>query len=205
VTGLDHLIYAAPDLASAVGDIEKRLGLKATPGGRHPQWGTRNAIVPLGPDTYLEMIGPDDPVAPRPTLFGIDRLTAPRLVTWAAKGADLPSLAARARAHGIDLGAVTRGERARPDGTRLTWDATDPFADRESGVIPFFIDWRDSPHPAASASPTTTLARLHAEHPESERIAALLRALDIALDIRPGPTPALFAELHAPAGAVTLR
>jgi hypothetical protein len=67
--------------------------VKATPGGRHPQWGTRNAIVPLGRDTYSRSSGPTirgaaaDAVRHRSA-----RRT--RLVTWAAKGADLPSLAA---------------------------------------------------------------------------------------------------------------
>jgi hypothetical protein len=200
-------VYAAPDLAAAVPDLEALLGVKPAPGGRHPRWGTRNALVPLGPDTYLEIIGPDDesPAAVRPTLFGIDRLTAPRLVTWAARADHLGSLATRARAHGIDLGAVTRGERERPGGTRLEWDATDPMTEREGGVIPFFIDWRDSPHPGASPDAIVSLAGFHAEHPEPGRIAALLRMLDVALEVRHGPAPALTAELRTPTGIVTLR
>ena len=73
-----------------VEQLEKLLGVRATPGGQHPGAGTRNALIALGPTTYLEVVGPD-PDQPQPDntrLFGVDGLTAPRLVTWAAKGKD---------------------------------------------------------------------------------------------------------------------
>ena len=33
---VDHLVYATPDLDSGVEEIEKLLGVRATPGGQHP-------------------------------------------------------------------------------------------------------------------------------------------------------------------------
>jgi len=32
------------------------LGIRASLGGQHPIWGTRNALVALGPSSYLEII-----------------------------------------------------------------------------------------------------------------------------------------------------
>src|SRR6476620_8681534 len=88
---IDHLVYATPDLSAGVERIEALLGVRATPGGQHPGEGTRNALIALGPTSYLEILAPD-PEQPKPDRsrrFGIDTLSGPRLVTWAAKGRNL--------------------------------------------------------------------------------------------------------------------
>jgi hypothetical protein len=108
---VDHLVYAAPELQVGIDRIESVLGVRATPGGQHPGRGTRNALLSLGPGTYLEIIGPDPeqptPAQPRP--FGIDDLKEPRLVTWAAKGKELEHLASEAGRGGVKLGELSRG------------------------------------------------------------------------------------------------
>ena len=204
---LDHLVYAVPDLARGVALLAERLGVRPLPGGSHPAWGTRNALVPLGPASYLEIIGPD-PDAPAaaaaPSIFGIGALPAPRLATWAAKADDLPRLVERARSLGIDLGAPRPGRRLRPGGTMLTWELTDPFAPRAGGLLPFFIRWRGEAHPASAGPALVSLPSVRAEHPDAPVVAEQLGALGLDLDVAPGPAPALFATLRTPAGVVVL-
>ena len=55
---VDHLVYATPDLAAGVDQVERLLGVKAIPGGQHPGGGTRNSLIRLGEGSYLEIIGP---------------------------------------------------------------------------------------------------------------------------------------------------
>src|SRR5262245_66390706 len=100
---LDHLVYATPDLNLGIDTIEKLLGVKATPGGQHPGLGTRNALVALGPASYLEIIGPDpeQPTPAGPRRFGLDDLKAPRLIGWVAKSRELEVVAAKAAANHI--------------------------------------------------------------------------------------------------------
>ena len=175
---LDHIVFAAPLFEETLDWFEGVSGVRPTLGGVHPRWRTRNAIVPLGPSTYLEIIGPD-PASREgpPKIFRLDLLDAPRLVTWAAKGRELASLAGRAQAHGVPLGHSSSGRRQRPDGAWLTWEVTDPLRLIADGLVPFFIDWRTSPHPASTTAPQITLEDLHGEHPDPAVPAAQLKIL----------------------------
>src|SRR4029453_16110226 len=176
---LDHLVYATPDLGLGIDTVEKLIGVKATPGGQHPGLGPRNALVALGPSSYLEIIGPD-PEQPTPSgrrRFGIDELKAPRIVRWVVKGTELETLAASAAAGGVRLGAVIPGSRRRPDGVVLSWRYTDPKTDIADGLVPFFIDWGSSPHPSATAARGATLVGVRAEHPDTSRVQMMLDAL----------------------------
>ena len=204
---VDHLVYATPDLNRGVEALEKLLGVRATPGGQHPGRGTRNALITLGPATYLEIIAPDPeqphPKTPRP--FGIDGLKEPRLVAWAAKGDDLDRLKDEASRNGARLGEVISGSRRRTDGVLLSWRYTDPQTVLADGLVPFFIDWGQSPHPARTAAQGASLIALRAEHPDAQRVQRLLRELGLDLPVQKGATPALVAIIDAPRGRVELR
>jgi hypothetical protein len=205
---VDHLVFAAPDLDGAIAQVEARLGVRASAGGRHPGAGTRNALAALGPDAYLEIIAPDPEQPPPPfeRLFGIDRLAAPRLVAWAARASgDLASFAVAARERGVALGDVAEGRRKRADGVVLEWRFTDPRVVVAGGIVPFFIDWRGSPHPSLSASAGLSLVELRAEHPEPRRVAGMMRALGLDVPVLAAARPALVAAIAGPRGTVDLR
>ncbi len=204
---VDHLVYATPDLAAGIAQVERLLGVKAIPGGQHPGAGTRNALIGLGDETYLEIIGPDpdQPKPARPRRFGIDELNAPRLVTWAVKGADLEAIVENAKRHGVDLGQVQSGSRRRPDGVLLSWRLSVSPVLTADGIVPFFIDWGKTPNPAAALPKGCVLVALRAEHPDANHVQAGLSAVGLNLRVDAGSAPALIATIRSAHGDVELR
>jgi hypothetical protein len=207
LSAVDHLVYAGPDLRAAADKVEALLGVKATPGGPHPGRGTRNMLIAVGPTQYIEIIGPD-PEQPKPALarpFGIDSLRAPKLVTWAAKEQDLAARYKAAVASGVALGALAEGSRQRPDGLLLRWNYTDPRTVVADGLVPFFINWGATPHPAATAAKGGTLVGLRAEHPDADRVRRTLAQLGLALPVQQAAAASLIAAVDTGRGRVELR
>ena len=201
--GLDHLVYATPDVDRTVEDLAQRFGVRAAPGGRHPGLGTRNALIALGAREYLEIIGPGGDEEPR--WFGIDTLRAPKLVAWAAKDTALELRVKQAADAGFPLGPVEAGSRVRLDGVRLSWRFTHPRILAAGGVVPFFIDWGAGAHPAGGAPSGVTLVELRAQHPEPPKIAALLQTLGVeGVKVDRGGEPRLFATFDTPRGRFEL-
>lgn len=207
---LDHLVYAVPDLAAGVAEIERLTGVRAVEGGRHVGLGTRNHLLALhgdglGEAAYLEIIGPDpdqdDPAGPRP--FGIDELTAGRLVTWAIRPPDFDDALATAIRHGYDQGEPREMSRATPEGELLTWRLT-PGDPAGGGLVPFLIDWGETTHPTARPMPELRLTGFGGVHPDPAAIRRSLAALDVTLDVAEGAAPALTAVVEGPAGSAQL-
>jgi len=203
---LDHLVFAAPDLEEGVRHVETLLGVEMSLGGRHAGFGTRNRLIGFGPHNYMEVVSfdPDQPAPDRPRWFGLDTLETPRLVTWCAAVTDLDDLVARARAVGVDLGEPMSGSRRREDGSRLAWRMTDPWAERAGGVIPFFIDWGNTPHPGTILPASCSFRKIRAEHPDAERVGECCRILGLDVDVAPGNEARLIATLDTPNGVVDL-
>ena len=166
-----------------------------------------NALISLGSSTYLEIIAPD----PEQTefegrrIFRIDELGAPTLVTWAANADDINRIAATDIGDGETPGASLAGSRRRPDGVLLAWQYTDPSTVLLDGVVPFFINWGDTPHPAASAPGGARLLSLRVEHPDADGVRRAFAALGLEIPVTSAPSPALIAVIESPNGTVELR
>ena len=194
--GLDHLVYATPDLYASVEALSERFGTKPAPGGAHPGWGTRNALIGLGIGVYLEIIGPD-PTQPEPERsrpFLIDDLAEARLVTWAYRHPDPESmrktfeLALRntPRHQDVRLGPVRAMSRVRPDGDTLHWRLSDPMAFPVGVVVPFVIDWGTTPHPSTALPNDCKLIELVMSHPDADTLRPVLDVFRPLLDERDG-------------------
>jgi hypothetical protein len=203
-TGLDHIILGIDDLDRGIAWVDGRTGVRAAFGGVHPGRGTRNALLALGPQCYLEIIAPD-PQQSSPAWFTqIASMQEPRLLTWAVHTTDLAALAQDAGAAGVLIDGPHDGARSRPDGTRLSWKL---FHLRENfgGLLPFFIEWgRDTIHPAADAPGGCSLESFQLQSPDAKELNRACRAWGIDYPVATAQAPRLLARIASPRGNVEL-
>ncbi|MGC5626951.1 VOC family protein [Georgenia sp. Z1344] len=208
---LDHVVVTTPDLAAAVGLVERTTGVAPEPGGAHPRFGTRNYLVSFGGDTYLELLGVDeantDVTSGRP--FGLDDVTTTSVSTWAIHPGDLDAARTRAADVGIDPGAPYDGSRRTESGELLEWRLTRPVSE-PTGIVPFLIDWGSTTSPAASTAARLELVSFTASHPEPETYRRVLAALGTDLEVAAGEPAApggaaraLGLTVRGPAGELT--
>ena len=196
---LDHLVVAGPDLAALCRWWRDASGISPEPGGAHEGRGTRNALVGLGPSSYLELIARDpdqpDPRGPRP--FGVDQLVVndPVLVTFALAVRDLDEATEQVRSAGIDPGQIVAMQRRRPDGSVLQWRLAVPPDPTLGGVSPFLIEWGASAHPAADLVATAALDQLELGHPNRAPIQRALTSLGSDIEVRDAERPTLRVAL----------
>jgi len=157
--GIDHVILGVSNLDHGTSQFEQLTGVRPAPGGAHPGRGTRNALISLGPRTYLEILAPSpgdtlsDDVSFLPSL---DELTP---VAWAVSTSDIGRTGQRLRDSGYETSGPKTGSRIRADGTRLKWD-TLHILKPNMNMAPFFIQWgKGSLHPATSSPGGCTLWR----------------------------------------------
>ena len=202
---LDHLVYATPDLEATCRDLEIRLGVRASAGGQHPGRGTHNALISIGPRAYLEIIGPDPlRLQTKPVWFGIDQLTAPKLITWAVRVDDLEAFIKEISPN-ANVGPVRSGSRKTPEGTTLSWQLTEPQLVQGVGLVPFLIEWSSRDHPAHSAITGPQLVQLRIEHPEPKLIRKQLNSLRLEVAIEQVSSPALVAIFDGANDLIELR
>jgi hypothetical protein len=203
VTACDHLLWGGASLETAVEALEELTGVRPAFGGRHPDLGTHNAVAALGPKTFVEVIAPDPAVRPGAVARQLAALKRPRLIMWAARTRSAADVAERAKAEGYQA-AVVDGHRVRADGVTLRWTNVFVGGHGAGTLVPFFIEWREGPHPADDAPTGLHLHAFHAESPQPEALRAILQALGVRLPVRKGPHDRLVATLDTPRGRVEL-
>ena len=210
---LDHLVVGCRTLDDGRAWCEATLGVAPAPGGRHALMGTHNLLLATGsvayPRSYIELIAidPEAPMPAHPRWFELDRAevqarlqSGPRLLHWVARTDDIEAASIALREAGFDPGPSVAVERMTARGL-LRWRIaiTESGVRHGAGAVPLLIEW-DDVHPADSLPASGVALR-------SVRIAGLGSALIAKLGVEAAVTtsPALVAELMAPAGAVTLR
>lgn len=202
---LDHLLWAAPDLDAGSTAFEAMTGVRPTPGGSHPGFGTRNALTSFSEDTYLELLAPD----PAQDLSGtwgatVAHLDRPQMFSFALATDDLEGVAAKTAAAGIAMQAPVAMSRKTADGGILEWRIMRMEDPAGTHRLPFFIDWQGAPHPGKTTPGGTTLRDFYALDPDPERLRALYAVIGAQIPVRGAVAHGFVATLETPKGLVVL-
>jgi hypothetical protein len=204
---IDHLVYATNDLHHTVHDMEKKMGITISPGGRHLDFGTHNALVNLGEGIYLEIIAPDpdNHQFKGPLWMGLDHLDeSPRLTRYGLKKKiiidDLDLLSSVRK----ELSRVSQGRRQKPDGSTLEWTLTVPHSDPLIETCPFLIDWSESVHPTLSLPQECQLKSFTIFSPDDGSVRHINQRLGADIKVIYSEEPRLEAIIQCPTGDITI-
>jgi len=159
---LDHLSYAAePDgLAATAERLSDLLGEKFIDGGTHARFATRNMVLPLTDDQYLEVVEVLDHPASDKAPFGqavrARSAAGGGWLGWVVAVDDIAAIERR-----LEREAVS-GNRHRPDGVELRWKQIGVEGLQYDPQLPFFVQWEvgSGRHPSADATGDVGLRRL---------------------------------------------
>ena len=201
---IDHLVWAAPELDSAIARLERLTGVRARPGGAHPGTGALNALLPLGTRRYLEVLAPDPAQASlAASALALTKLGGPVLHTFAMATGRLDRLAAKMEKASLPHAGIIPMSRRLPSGRLVRWRLLIPTGHAYGPLIPFFIDWGDSPHPSEDGDDGCALGQIRLSHPDAWSLRPLLARLDVEVEVETGPA-AITAEISTPNGLVEL-
>ncbi|KAF4741225.1 hypothetical protein FOZ62_005947 [Perkinsus olseni] len=148
---LDHIVVAVENLEDSIGAYEEATGVRPVVGGSHGGRGTRNALLALGPQLYLELLARDHSQAngEHPAWLGA--------MDYAPGLGRLTTFCVRVPSEDVD-DRFKHCSRRKVDGSVLEWqvDALDHEHAHvaqlpQEGTSPFRVSWCGSEHPAAGA------------------------------------------------------
>ena len=138
---VDHLTFAAgPDgLEAAVERLEVALGSHFRDGGFHPRFGTRNHILPLADNRYLEVVEVLDHPAADKAVYGQAVRARSEAgggwLCWVISVNDLTPIEKRLNR------LATPGARRFPDGRLLEWHQIGMKGLMADPQLPYFLSW----------------------------------------------------------------
>jgi len=210
---VDHVVYAAEQdgARATAARLGARLGVEPVNGGVHPRFGTRNVILPLADERYVEVVEVLDHPASDKAPFGqVVRARSEAGGGWLGWVIEVKDMSA----HEERLGRkAVAGNRHRPDGVELRWQQLGVKGLQADPQLPFFVMWdADSPHPSKLGTQPVVLSTLTIAG-DPQRVREWIGLQDgekvspsIGLNfVAPHGTPGLLSvSFNTPTGQVTI-
>jgi hypothetical protein len=205
---IDHIVYSVTDLDEAVNEFEQKLGIKPILGGYHKTFGTKNALINLNNQMYLELLAADDSNSDiaQPRWMGVDLLTKNQITRWAVKSNSLDKDSAILKKYNQKMGEIREGSRITADGSLLQWQLIMPLPAPEVELIPFFLDWSKTEKHPSQLLPNMgcELIAFYATHTNPILAAGILKELESSLEIKTSNEISLKAVIKCPNGILEI-
>jgi hypothetical protein len=202
---IDHITVGTNDLDAAMAEFEQLTGVRPVLGGVHPGKGTRNAVVSLGEDAFLELYAPN-PAEPRETetVRSLQALRKMKPVAWALATSEESKLRSALASTPFNLESPTPGARLTASGMVLEW-ADFGFADVDHPLLPFFIRWKQpSLHSSRTAPQGCRLLSVRLADPQPKILLAAINAVRLQVTVKKAPERKMEVRLACPRGNVVL-
>jgi hypothetical protein len=158
---VDHVVYAAEHdgLQATAERLAKLIGVRPVDGGVHPRFGTRNVILPLAHERYVEVVEVlEHPAADKAPFGQIVRERSECGGGWLGWVVRVDNIAEQESRLGRQS---VEGNRHRPDGVELRWRQLGVRGLQSDPQLPFFVQWEDGvPHPSEDANTEVTIESL---------------------------------------------
>ena len=207
IRAIDHIVYCVYDLDHAITTFAERLGIAPSFGGYHTTKGTKNALLNLGNQCYLEFLAADKDNTnfTGERWMGIDILTQPQITRWALKSAQMNLDGPILQSYDSNMGRMEEGQRKRSDGTVLKWSMSMPLATPEIEVVPFLTDWSASTiHPTDSLPDECRLIDLLIYHPDPASIQPVFEQLSVDCEVIQSDKASIKIKVECPNGIIEL-
>lgn len=147
---VDHVSFAAEPagLQATAQRLAEAIGVEPLDGGIHPRFGTRNMILPLAHERYIEVVEVlDHPSADKAPFGQAVRARSEQgggWMGWVVAVDDLGVVEQRLERESVP------GSRRMPDGREFSWRQIGVKGLMSDPQLPFFIKWDEgSDHPSA--------------------------------------------------------
>ncbi|MGB7817909.1 MAG: VOC family protein [Ornithinibacter sp.] len=158
---VDHVVYAAErdGLRATSQRLAELIGVEPVDGGVHPRFGTRNIILPLAHERYVEVVEVLDHPASDKAPFGqVVRARSECGGGWLGWVVCVDDITEQETRLGRE---AVQGNRHRPDGVELRWKQLGVKGLQADPQLPFFVQWEQGvPHPSDDAHTEVTIDSL---------------------------------------------
>ncbi len=189
-------------------EFEKILGVRPIFGGQHTTFGTKNALINLGNQVYLEILAGDDSntnVSP-PRWMGVDLLTKNQITRWAVKSNTLKKDSPILKSYNSEMGKIQSGTRTTEAGSVLLWQLIMPLPAPEVELVPFILDWSETEKHPSELLPDMgcQFVKIYGTHPNPKELTDILKTLNCDLQIKKADKASLRLVINSPNGVIEI-